>query len=145
MTVYNGTDQTITVQNSGDTCWYANDLDNPKPIAPGTNAQIYTEMKNSGSCYSYINGSWVQGFKVMAGGNQIMNSIQNGDWDGKFGTCSISPQVGYSFQQASVGCEMSSSTITATFNITGINGSYSANVSSISCSGSLQCNLDTKR
>lgn len=145
MTVNNNTDQTITVQNSGNDCWYPRDLDNPQPIAPGANARIYTEMKNSGGCYNSFNGSWQQGFKVVAGGNIIMNSTQNGSYDGYFGSCSIAPQSGFSFPQASVGCEAGNSTITATFNIAGINGSYSANVSSISCSGSIQCSLDTKR
>ena len=145
MTVNNNTDQTITVQNSGNDCWYANDLDNPQPIAPNGNKRIYTEMKNSGGCYSYINSNWQQGFKIMAGGNMIMNSTQNGSWDGQFGSCWIAPQSGFSFPQASVGCEEGGSTITATFNITGSGGNYSASVPSISCSGSLQCNLETKK
>lgn len=145
MTVNNNTDQTITVQNSGNDCWYANDLDNPQPIAPNGSARIYTEMKNSGSCNKMINGVWVQGFKIMAGGNMIMNSTQNGNYDGHFGSCWIAPQSGFSFPQASVGCEEGSSTITATFNISGNNGVYTASVPSNSCSGSVQCNLESKK
>lgn len=144
MTVVNNSNQTITVANSGDDCWYVDDLDPGVQIAPGGQQRIYTEMKNSGGCNKFLNGYWVQGFKIMVGGQQVFNAEQVGTYDGHFGTCTIQAQSGYSFPAKSTGCEAGESTITAEFDFAGGSGSYSASVPSITCTGSAQCHLGKK-
>jgi hypothetical protein len=146
MTVVNNSNQTITVANSGDDCWYVDDLGGSGvQVAPnGGQQRIYTEMKNSGGCNKFLNGSWVQGFKIMVGGQQVFNAEQLGTYDGHFGTCTIQAQSGYSFPAKSTGCEEAESTITAEFDFAGTPGNYSASVPSITCTGSVQCHLSKK-
>lgn len=145
MTVVNNSNQTITVANSGDDCWYVNDLGGAGvTIASGDRQRIYTEMKNSGGCNKFLNGYWVQGFKIMVGGQMVFNSEQKGTYDGHFGTCDIEAQSGYSFPTKSTGCEEAESTITAEFDFAGQPGNYSASVASITCTGSAQCSMSRK-
>lgn len=142
MTVVNNTNQTISVQNSGNDCWYANDLDKNIQIPSNSRQQLYTEMKNSGGCNKFWNGSWIQGFKIMVGNTMVLNASQNGSYDGHFGQCWVAPQAGYSFPQASTGCEESSSTITLEFDVSNTaDGGYMASVPSIRCTGSIQCSM----
>jgi hypothetical protein len=144
MSITNNTKESFKVENSGSDCWYTNDINNDTEVKPGDTVQIYSEMKNSGSCNKFINGGWVQGFKLMGGGNfqnQIFNAEQNGSWDGHFGTCVVAAQAGYQLQGKTVSCGPASSTIKYSISITEDSNTVTGLVTSMDCSGSLSCDL----
>lgn len=49
--IFNNTNNTITISNSGSHCWYDDDLSKPQNIKPGDTWTFTTEDKDSGWCY----------------------------------------------------------------------------------------------
>lgn len=144
MSITNNTNEPFKVESSGADCWYSNGISQDKEVPAHKTVQIYSEVKNSGSCNKFFNGSWVQGFKLMAGDNfqnQVLNAIQTETWDGHFGQCSVGAQAGYRVAGKSISCGPASSTIKYAIDVSMDSSGYLATVTSMECTGSLSCDL----
>ncbi|WP_155295454.1 hypothetical protein [Chromobacterium violaceum] len=50
VTIQNNTNNALTMQRAGSTCWYWNDIHDSNVISAKSSVRYYTEADNSGSC-----------------------------------------------------------------------------------------------